>query len=408
MDILENKNVLLGVTGSIAAYKSAELVSILKKSKCNIKVCMTESSQAFITSNTLEALSANNVITSTNNTTSISNFTHIEEAKWADILVIAPCTANFINKLANGHGDDILSLICLAFDKKIYIAPAMNPKMWANKITQESLNRLTSNGVEVLGTDYGTHACGDIGYGRMMDPKMIIEKLTTSNNISHLVGKKILVTAGPTREPIDPVRFISNYSSGKMGIAVANAAVAMGANVELILGPSSEKVPDKINISRVETSQQMLNAVQNKISSSDIYISTAAISDYTPIDYSPTKYKKNKDSLEIKFRRGTDILKTISDLYPNIYCVGFAAETEQLVDNAKTKLNKKNLNMIVGNIANHDLGLGFESDFNEVIIITEDSLVKFPKEKKNELAFKIVELISDEYFKKASLQRKNA
>ena len=270
MGLLENKNILLGVTGSIAAYKSAELVSLLKKSKCNVKVCMTNSSESFITSNTLEALSGNKVIVSDKNTTSVSHFKHIDEARWADILIIAPCTANFINKLANGHGDDILSLICLAFDKKIYVAPAMNPKMWENKITQDSINKLSNAGIEILGTGYGTHACGEVGYGRMIDPKMILEKITSSSKISHITGKKILITAGPTREPIDPVRFISNYSSGKMGIAVANAAASMGANVDLIIGPTNEIVPKKINVSKIETSQQMNDEVESKIAATDI------------------------------------------------------------------------------------------------------------------------------------------
>ena len=408
MNTLKNKNILIGVTGSIAAYKSAELVSLLKKLKCNVKVCMTQSAQAFITSNTLEALSDNKVITADNDVTSTTNFKHINEARWADILLIAPCTANFLNKLANGHGDDILSLICLAFDKDIYVAPAMNPKMWENKITQNSINKLNNIGVKVMGTEFGSHACGDIGYGRMTDPKMLVEQLTQLNKISHISGKRILITAGPTREPIDPVRFISNYSSGKMGIAIANACYKMGAIIDLIIGPTKEDVPNKMSTTRVETSLQMMEAVQEKIIETDIFISTAAISDYTPTNYSKTKYKKIQDSMNIKFKRGIDILQKVSVEHPSLFSVGFAAETEKLIDNAKTKLDRKNLDIIVANIANHDLGLGFESDFNEVTIITKTEMKKFAKERKNDLAFKIVEFISQEYFKKSSLQRKNA
>ena len=408
MNTLKNKNILIGVTGSIAAYKSAELVSLLKKLKCNVKVCMTQSAQAFITSNTLEALSDNKVITADNDVTSTTNFKHINEARWADILLIAPCTANFLNKLANGHGDDILSLICLAFDKDIYVAPAMNPKMWENKITQNSINKLNNIGVKVMGTEFGSHACGDIGYGRMTDPKMLVEQLTQLNKISHISGKRILITAGPTREPIDPVRFISNYSSGKMGIAIANACSKMGAIIDLIIGPTKEDVPNKMSTTRVETSLQMMEAVQEKIIETDIFISTAAISDYTPTNYSKTKYKKIQDSMNIKFKRGIDILQKVSVEHPSLFSVGFAAETEKLIDNAKTKLDRKNLDIIVANIANHDLGLGFESDFNEVTIITKTEMKKFAKERKNDLAFKIVEFISQEYFKKSSLQRKNA
>jgi len=236
MDILTDKNILLGITGSIAAYKAADIVSKLKKEGCNVKVVMTKSSELFITETTLESLSNNKVISEELGASTKSNFAHLDLAKWADIILIAPCTANFMNKLANGHGDGLLSTICLAFTKTIFIAPAMNPDMWNNKVTQSSINKLNEAQIKIIGPNYGNHACGDIGYGRMSNPEKIIEKIKDRNKITNLSGCKILITAGPTREPIDPVRFLSNYSSGKMGFAMAVAARSMGANVEIISG----------------------------------------------------------------------------------------------------------------------------------------------------------------------------
>ena len=396
MDILTNKNILLGITGSIAAYKAADISSRLKKEGCNVKAVMTKSSELFITETTLESLSGNKVISEDHNSTVLSNFKHLDLAKWADIILVSPCTANFMNKLANGHGDDLLSTICLAFTKKIYIAPAMNPDMWNNKVSQSNIKKLIEGDIEIIGPNYGTHACGDIGYGRMTNPEQIIEKIKSKEMTAELQGKKVLVTAGPTREPIDPVRFMSNYSSGKMGYEIAIAAKKMGAYVKVISGPVSLEPIKDMEIEYVETSDEMYNAVMSNIERFDVLISTAAIADYKPLNYSLNKYKKSEKDISIKFTRGVDIISTVSSKYDNIYTVGFAAETQSLNKNAIQKLQKKNLNMVIGNIANHELKLGFESDFNKVTIFSKKQTIELPKAKKSDIARSILEVITDE------------
>ena len=396
MDILTNKNILLGITGSIAAYKAADISSRLKKEGCNVKAVMTKSSELFITETTLESLSGNKVISEDHNSTVSSNFKHLDLAKWADIILVSPCTANFMNKLANGHGDDLLSTICLAFTKKIYIAPAMNPDMWNNKVSQSNIKKLIEGDIEIIGPNYGTHACGDIGYGRMTNPEQIIEKIKSKEMTAELQGKKVLVTAGPTREPIDPVRFMSNYSSGKMGYEIAIAAKKMGAYVKVISGPVSLEPIKDMEIEYVETSDEMYKAVMSNIERFDVLISTAAIADYKPLNYSLNKYKKSEKDISIKFTRGVDIISTVSSKYDNIYTVGFAAETQSLNKNAIQKLQKKNLNMVIGNIANHELKLGFESDFNEVTIFSKKQTIELPKAKKSDIARSILEVITDE------------
>ena len=407
MDTLTNKNILIGITGSIAAYKAADISSRLKKEGCNIRVIMTKSSELFITETTLESLSGNKVICENENSTALTSFKHLDIAKWADMILISPCTANFMNKLANGHGDDLLSTVCLAFNKKIYIAPAMNPDMWNNKVCQASIKKLIQAEIEIIGPNYGTHACGDIGYGRMTNPEQIIETLKLHSKTSHLSGSKILVTAGPTREPIDPVRFMSNYSSGKMGYEIALAAKNMGASVKLISGPVSLKSIKDVETEYVEISEEMFNAVMSNADNFDILISAAAIADYKPKDYSKSKYKKSENDITIKFTRGADIISAASKKNNDIYTVGFAAETEALEKNAQAKLIKKNLDMIVGNIANHELKLGFESDFNEVIIFTRDKIQKIAKAKKSDIAASVLQAVSAEYSLKIKIVNKD-
>ena len=407
MNILFNKNILLGITGSIAAYKAADLTSKLKKEGCNVKVVMTKSSGTFITETTLESLSLNPVYTDEDKSGHVGNFTHLDLAKWADIVLIAPCTANFMNKLANGHGDDLLSTICLAFTKNIFIAPAMNPDMWENKATKENLKKLNKSDVSVLGPGYGLHACGDTGYGRMIDSLSIIESIKNENKKNELSGLNILVTAGPTREPIDPVRFMSNYSSGKMGYAMAIAAKELGANVELISGPVQIKAIPEIKTTFVETSKEMMNAVLKKVKYQNIFISVAAIADYRPTNYSNKKHKKKEKSLNIEFQRGDDILKTVSEKYNNIFTVGFAAETDHIDNNALYKLKEKNLDIIVGNIANHEKKLGFESDYNEVVVFSKSKKIKIKKDRKLNIALEIVSFMVDEYLKNVTVIKKD-
>ena len=259
MKNLNNKNILVGITGSIAAYKAAQLVSTLKNNGANVKVIMTKASTSFITERTLESISNNKVLVDESETE--ESFLHLEVAKWADIILVAPCTANSLNKITKGLGDDLLSTTCLAFKRKIFIAPAMNPDMWNNSIVQDNLKNISVDKFEIIGPDYGNHACGDVGYGRMSSPDFIIETLSKAMGKGILDGIKILITAGPTREPIDPVRFISNYSSGKMGYAIAEYARDLGGDVRLITGPVKLALPEAIPTKAVETSSEMLDEV---------------------------------------------------------------------------------------------------------------------------------------------------
>ena len=408
MRILDNKNILVGISGSIAAYKAADLISKLKSYGANVKTIMTSSANQFVTVTTLESLSDNEVIHE-NGKSKISNFSHLDLAKWADILVIAPCTANLMNKIANGVGDDLLTTICLAFNKKLFIVPAMNPDMWTNKFTQSSIEKLEMNNINIIGPEYGKHACGDTGYGRMSSTEHIIEQLENFQAQKILSGMRFLVTAGPTREPLDPVRFISNYSSGKMGYAIALVAKQLGAEVDLISGPTSLDKLDGIETTYVETSDEMKIAVYEKIASAQVFISTAAISDYHPVSYSKSKYKKSTDRLTIEFERGTDILKTVAEQYSDTFMVGFAAETENLISNAREKLRSKKIDMIIANIANYEKNLGFGSDYNKVTVISDDeSINEIDSSRKIDIAYKILKTIHKKYFKTKKRLKNNA
>ena len=408
MKILENKNILIGISGSIAAYKAADLISKLKSCGANVKAIMTTSSAKFVTVTTLESLSGNEVINE-NSKSKISNFKHLDLAKWADILVIAPCTANLMNKIANGVGDDLLTTVCLAYNRKLFIVPAMNPEMWTNKITQSSVEKLEQNNINIIGPDYGKHACGDTGYGRMCSTEHIIEQLENFQAQKILSGIKFLITAGPTREPLDPVRFISNYSSGKMGYAIALVAKQLGAEVNLISGPTSLNKLEGIETTYVETSDDMRAIVNQEIANAEIFISTAAISDYRPVKYSKSKYKKSSDRLTIEFERGSDILQSVAQQYPDIFTVGFAAETENLLENATEKLQSKKIDMIIANIANYEKNLGFGSDFNKVTIISKDTNVEeIDSSRKIDIAYRILKKIHKEYFVIRKRSKKNA
>ena len=408
MRILDNKNILVGISGSIAAYKAADLISKLKSCGANVKAIMTSSSAQFITTTTLKSLSGNDVICE-NNQSLVSNFTHLDLAKWADILVIAPCTANLMNKIANGVGDDLLTTICLAYNKKLFIVPAMNPDMWINKITQSSIEKLEKSKINIIGPEYGKHACGDTGYGRMSSTEHIIEQLENFQAQKILSGIKFLITAGPTREPLDPVRFISNYSSGKMGYAISLVAKQLGAEVTLISGPTALNMLEGVDTTYVETSDQMRETVSKKISNTEIFISTAAISDYRPVKYSKSKYKKSSNRLTIEFERGIDILQMVARQYPDIYTVGFAAETENLHANARKKLQSKEIDMIIANMANYEENLGFGSDYNKVTIISNDqNLEEIDSSRKIDIAYKILKTIHKKYFITKKILKNNA
>ena len=405
MKNLNNKNILVGITGSIAAYKAAQLVSNLKNNGANVKVIMTKASTSFITERTLESISNNKVLVDESETE--ESFLHLEVAKWADIILVAPCTANSLNKITKGLGDDLLSTACLAFKRKIFIAPAMNPDMWNNTIVQDNLKNISLDKFEIIGPDYGTHACGDVGYGRMSSPDFIVETLSKAMGKGILDGIKILITAGPTREPIDPVRFISNYSSGKMGYAIAEYARDLGGDVRLITGPVKLALPEAIQTKAVETSSEMLDEVLDNVSDCDIFISAAAISDYKPSDTLTEKHKCADGDLNIKLVRGEDILKTAKLKNKNMFAVGFSAETKNIEENAKAKLISKKIDMIIANEANHQKGLGFESDYNQIVIINESETTTIPLNSKKELAKIIIHKIVSIY-KKNLLKIKNA
>ena len=391
MKNLNNKNILVGITGSIAAYKAAELISKLKSAGANIKVIMTKASVSFITETTLECISKNKVLIDERE--SEESFLHLDVSKWADIILVAPCTANSLNKITKGLADDLLSTTCLAFNRKIYIAPAMNPNMWNNKILQDNLNTLSKDKFQIIGPDYGEHACGDIGYGRMSSPQLITETLSKSIGQGALDGYRILVTAGPTREPIDPVRFISNYSSGKMGYAIAEHCKDLGACVTLISGPVRLDTPERVTYKGIETSTEMFDEVIKSIDNYDVFISAAAISDYKPSDILDHKHKKQDGGLTINLIRGNDILKSAKEKNKNIYAVGFSAETKNIKHNAIRKLEEKKLDLIIANEANHQKGVGFESDYNEVMIIDKEHKITILKNTKKELAKVIMDRI---------------
>lgn len=395
MKSLANKNILLGVTGGIAAYKSAEIVRHLKKSGASVRVVMTRSAEEFITPLTLQALSGNRVSTELLDAEAEAAMGHIELAKWADGILIAPATANTIARLSSGRGDDLLSTVTLAFDGPISVAPAMNQAMWRDERTQENLKKLIDQDFGICGPGSGEQACGDVGLGRMLEPLDILDMFSLSFNEGTLSGKKILITAGPTQEPIDPVRFITNRSSGKMGYSLVEAALESGANVTLISGPVNIEPPSNCNFVSIKTAEEMYEAVMHHISGMDVYIGTAAVSDYSPAKASDSKIKKDGSSspMVLELKENQDILKSVSELEQRPYVVGFAAETNDLIKNAEKKLSNKNLDLIIANdVSNKDIG--FDSDDNEVTLITEKEKHLIERQNKRKVSKKIIDFIS--------------
>ncbi len=395
MSNLTNKNILLCVTGGIAAYKAAELVRLLKTSNAFVKVLMTKSAQEFITPLTMQALSGEKVHTDLLSTEAEAAMGHIELAKWCDLIVIAPCSANSLSKIAEGRGDDLLSAVCLATESKIFIAPAMNQAMWKDKRTQKNLSKSIKAGLNVIGPVSGEQACGDVGDGRMTEPTDIVSEVEKTLEKGLLTGKKVIITAGPTQEMIDPVRYISNKSSGKMGFSLAEEVKNQGALVTLISGPVNLKTPEKVKRHDVLSADEMKLKVEELIEDCDIFISAAAVSDFKPKEIYKNKIKKkeNEKHLNLKMDKNSDILKVISEKNLNLKTVGFAAETENLLSNAKKKLSQKKLDLIVANdVSNKDIG--FDSDENEVTLITKKEQKKIKKASKKIVSKKIVEFIA--------------
>ncbi len=387
------KNIILCVTGGIAAYKSAEIIRLFKKDGADVRVVMTESAKEFITPLTLQAVSGNQIHDSLLDADAESAMGHIELAKWADIILIAPCTAESLSKITHGRADDLMGALILATNADVYIAPAMNMNMWLDKSTQDNYKILSERGLSFIGPAEGEQACGDIGPGRMVEPNEIVSLISSSTNRGILSGLTITITAGPTREQIDPVRFISNNSSGKMGYAIAEAAIELGANVNLVSGPVSLHADKAINISNINSADEMLESVMSFMDESNIFIGCAAVSDFSPVDYIDTKIKKeDSEQLDIQLKKNKDILSLVAEHFKNSYVVGFAAETSNVEENAKNKLNSKNLNMIISNDVS-DQSIGFDVDENEVNVITKNETIFLKRDKKIRIARQILKII---------------
>jgi phosphopantothenoylcysteine decarboxylase/phosphopantothenate--cysteine ligase len=381
--IIDKKNIVLGVSGGIAAYKSVELLRLFVKEGANVRVIMTKNAQEFVGTLTFEALSGRSVCTDLFEKNDDASIRHIDWAEQADIAVIAPATANIIGKLANGIADDALSTFMMAVTCPVVLCPSMNTHMFESKAVQRNLEILRSDGYFVIDPESGSLACGTTGPGRLPEPHDIFDRTVFYLSPKDLKDKKILVTAGPTREPIDPVRFISNPSSGKMGFAVAKAAEYRGAKVTLITGPTNLLDPNNVAVVRVNSAKEMALAVFDNFEDYDIIIKTAAVSDYRPKDYAEQKLKKEKDELILPMEKTQDILKEISRSKKEQVLVGFAAETEHLERHAEQKMAEKKLDIIVGNIVGHP-DSGFGADTNTVTLFykggTKENLPKMPKD----------------------------
>ncbi len=376
MQRLTNKRIVLGVTGGIAAYKSAELIRRLIDAGAEVRVVMTKAAQEFITPLTLQALSGNPVHLALLDTEAEAGMGHIELARWGDALLIAPASADFIARLTHGHGNDLLTTLCLAARCPIHIAPAMNQGMWASTANQNNIQQLETNGIHLIGPSSGYQACGDIGLGRMSEPNDIAQILADSFLTGSLTGIRVVITAGPTREAIDPVRYISNHSSGKMGFALAEAARDAGANVTLIAGPVNLATPGRVNRINVISAKDMLAATTELLDTLSlsknpvIFIGTAAVADYRPDTSATQKIKKTQGNpnLTLQLIENPDIIAAVAQRIPKPFTVGFAAETQNVLDYANDKISRKNLDMIVANdVSNKDIG--FNSDLNAVTII---------------------------------------
>lgn len=392
--MLSGKNVVMGVTGGIAVYKAVDVVSRLRKLNANVNIIMTKSATEFVTPLTFQSISQNPVTVNIFKEPTHWEIEHISLAKKADIFLVAPATANIIGKVANGIADDMLSTTIMATKAKVIFAPAMNTNMYNNLIFKENSNKLKKYGYEFIKPGSGRLACGDFGEGKMAEPCDIVDYLVNSLTNSQLKGKKIIVTAGPTIEPLDPVRYMTNHSSGKMGYAIANEAQRRGAEVILVSGPVNLEPPIGTKLIKVNTTQEMLSSIEKHFAECHVLIKAAAPLDYRPVTVSEHKIKKSKDEIEFKFTRNPDIAAHFGKLKRNQIIVGFAAETENLIENAKKKIDKKNLDFIVANNVLTE-NSGFKSDSNIVTIIDKDGTVKdYPLMKKEKVAKAIIDKIS--------------
>lgn len=401
MQILQGKKILLGISGGIAAYKTPELVRRLKEKGADVRVVMTEGAKAFITPLTLQAVSANAVSDSLLDTQAELAMGHIELAKWADFILIAPATADIIAKIAAGMANDLLTTLCLATAAPIAIAPAMNQQMWHNQATQKNINTLTSWQYTLFGPGAGEQACGDVGLGRMLDVPELVEltcqAVAAGNNCKlaeqkPLIGQKWVITAGPTREAIDPVRYISNHSSGKMGFAIAAAAQELGAEVTIISGPVNLSTPKNCKKISVNSAIEMHQQALANAPASDVFVACAAVADYRIDHIASEKIKKSQDTMQLNLIKNPDIVADIAALENKPFTVGFAAETQDVKHYAQDKLARKNLDMIAANNV-ATAGQGFNSDNNALTVFTKNDEKELPLMSKSELAQQLVQYI---------------
>jgi phosphopantothenoylcysteine decarboxylase/phosphopantothenate--cysteine ligase len=378
----KNKSIVLGITGGIAAYKAAELVRLLVKANIDVQVVMTEAACQFITPVTMQALSGKPVFKGMWDASIANGMPHIELSRAADAIVIAPASADFIAKLVHGRADDLLSTLCLARDCPLLVAPAMNKQMWDNPATQRNIAQLNTDGITMLGPDSGEQACGEIGLGRMLEPEDLFNLIQAHFQPKILAGKKMLVTAGATLEMIDPVRAITNLSSGKMGYAIAQAAFEMGADVTLVSGASTLKPPLGVKLISATSADLMYLSVMQNIAAQDIFISVAAVADYSPVETSSQKIKKSKSSLTIELKPNKDILAEVASLPNPPFCVGFAAETENLLEYAEAKRKSKKLPLIVANLMRDSMG----QDENSVTLLDDKGTHTLPSLPKQSVA----------------------
>jgi phosphopantothenoylcysteine decarboxylase/phosphopantothenate--cysteine ligase len=396
MSSLRQKKILLGVTGGIAAYKSVVLLRLLQQAGASVRVVMTEAAQAFVTPLTFQALSGHAVHTGLLDPEQEQAMGHIELARWADLVLVAPASADFMARLSHGLANDLLSTLCLATTAPIRLAPAMNRQMWLNPATQHNSRQLQARGVGIWGPDEGLQACGESGPGRMLEPDELMVRLQARFAEGPLSRVRVLITAGPTREPIDPVRFIGNRSSGRMGYALAEAMQQLGAEVCLVSGPVALATPDAVERVDVETAEQMHAAVMKRVEAADIFIGVAAVADYRPQLVAGQKIKKSAAQIELNLVRNPDIIAEVAALRNRPFTVGFAAETEQLEEYAQAKRQAKGIDLIAANRVGDERG-GFESGENALVLLWEGGREALPMMSKTALAQRLAQRIAEQY-----------
>lgn len=401
MSELNNVNIILGITGGIAAYKAPDLVRKLKAAGADVRVVVTHSAKEFVSPLALQAVSGHPVADDLLDPAAEAAMGHIELARWADKLLIAPTTANFIAKLAHGLADDLLSTLCLATSAPLYLVPAMNQQMWRATATQANVEVLKTRAVTVFGPADGEQACGDIGPGRMLEPEQIVDMLCETQLSPILAGKRLVITAGPTQENIDPVRYITNHSSGKMGYALAQAARSLGAEVTLVSGPVNIFPPNEVNLVKVVSAEQMHCAVMQATADCDIFIGCAAVADYRSSNLVEHKIKKSEAELTLTFTRNPDILAAVADLEHAPFTVGFAAETQNVGHYAKDKMTRKKLDMIAANDVSQ-ADIGFNSDRNALHVFWPEGEKNLLVADKYQLALQLLALIAEQYNNKHS------